>query len=87
MALGNSDGTKLLDDLRREFVRFASSYTAAAKSGANEASKQIFNTLGDVSNPADIPSGKLFAAVKTGVRHASEHMIKFGMEYFKQMNK
>jgi hypothetical protein len=87
VALGNSDNAKLLDDLKREFMRFANSYSAAAKSGANEASKQIFNSLGNVSNPADIPSGKLIAAIKTGVRHAGEHMIRFGMEYFKQSKK
>lgn len=81
VASGNSDGDKLLDDLKREFMRFASSYTEAVKSGANEAGKQILDSLSNTDNPADIPAGKLFAAVKTGVWHAGEHMIRFGMEF------
>lgn len=68
-------------------MRFASSYTEAVKNGGNEAGKQILNSLTDTSNPADIPAGKLFEAAKTGVRHAGEHMIRVGMEYFNQTKK
>lgn len=84
MASGNSDSAKLFDDLKREFTRFASGYTEAVKNGTNEAGKQILDSLKDTGNPADIPAGKLFAAVKTGIWHAGEHMIRFGADYFKQ---
>ena len=78
MSKENEEASKLFKNIQREFAQFASLYTEAVKSGADEAGKQILEAMSDVNRTEEIPAGKLFSAVKSGVRHAGEQLIQLG---------
>jgi len=85
LATNNQGMSKFFSDVKNGFLHFANTYSVAVKSGANVAEKQIIDAMEDADQPSDIPAGKLFAAVKIGVQHASEHLVNSGMEFAEQM--
>ncbi|OCT13978.1 hypothetical protein A8709_00090 [Paenibacillus pectinilyticus] len=85
MAPRNQGMSKFFSDVKQWFLHFATTYSIAVKSGANVAGKQIMEAMEQLNQPADIPAGKLFAAVKIGVQHASEHMVNAGITFVEQM--
>lgn len=83
-----SDGiSKFFSDVKKEFLNFANIYAAAVKNGANVAGQQIIEEVDKLDRPADIPAGKLVAAIKIGVQHASEQMVSSGMDFVERMKK
>ncbi|MEK3884491.1 hypothetical protein [Paenibacillus sp. PL2-23] len=78
MSKDHEEASKLFKDIGREFAEFASQYSEAVKSGAEEASKHMLDAMLDANRAEDIPSGKLFAAMKSGLRHAGEQLVQRG---------
>lgn len=76
MSKENEEESKLFKSIQREFSQFASLYSDAVKSGADVAGKQILESMLDVNQAEEIPAGKLFSGVKSGVRHAGEQLIQ-----------
>ncbi|WP_314586836.1 hypothetical protein [Paenibacillus terrigena] len=77
--------SKFFSDAKNGFLNFANNYSIAVNSGAKVSGKQIIEAMEGLNQPSDIPAGKLFAAVKIGVQHASEHMVNSSMEFVEQM--
>ncbi|MCR2808000.1 hypothetical protein [Paenibacillus soyae] len=87
MSKENEEESKLFNAIQREFAEFASLYSEAVKSGADIAGKQVLESLLDANRAEEIPSGKLFAALRTGVRHAGEQLIQLGWGFIHRPKK
>lgn len=85
MATSNQGMSKFFSHMKNGFLHFANTYSVAVKSGANVAGKQIIEAMEELNQPSDISAGKLIAAVKIGVQHASEHMVNSGTEFVEHM--
>jgi hypothetical protein len=85
MSSGSQDFSRIVGEIKREFLHFADSYAMAVKSGANVAGQQIIKAVEKLDKPADISAGKLIAAIKIGVQHAGEQMVNSGMDFVEQM--
>lgn len=87
MSKENSDGSNLLEEIRKQFLNFSSLYAKSVNSGANIAGKQIIQAVEKLEKPTDITAGKLITAVKSGSLHAGDQMIGSLIDYVKQMKK
>ncbi|TXK79813.1 hypothetical protein [Paenibacillus sp. N3.4] len=87
MSERSQDISGIFGEIKREFLHFANCYASAVKSGAKVAGQQIIEVVEELDQPADIPAGKLIAAVKIGVQHAGEQMMDSGMDFVEQMKK
>jgi hypothetical protein len=85
MSVDNQDFSRIVGEIKREFLHFASIYAKAVNSGANVAGKQIMEAVEELDLPTDILAGKVIEAVKSGVQYAGEQMINSGMDYVEQM--
>jgi hypothetical protein len=79
--------SRFFSTVKKEFLNFANVYSAAVKSGANMAGKQIIEEVDKLDQPSDLPTGKLIAAIKIGVQHASEQMVSSSMDFVDRMKK
>jgi len=81
------DFTEMFKDFKREFKRFADSYTEAVKNGADAAGDGIAEALEDRDRPVHIVADQLIAAVKKGVQSAGEQMIASGVDFVEHIRK
>ncbi|TVX97929.1 hypothetical protein [Cohnella terricola] len=73
---------RILGEIKQELYRFADSYAKAVKGGADVTSEKISEAVKETDQNSDIPIEKLISAVKSGVKHAGEHMVKTGVDFF-----
>ncbi|TMV53030.1 hypothetical protein FE783_02260 [Paenibacillus mesophilus] len=87
MQKGSQNFSRILGEIKKEFFRFADSYAKAVSDGANVTGKNIIEDLSksDSVQPSDISLGKFISAVKSGVQHAGEQMIKSGVDQVERM--
>lgn len=85
MPEGSQDLSKIFGEIKREFFRFADSYTKAVSGGANETGKKIMEAVKKSEQPTDISIAKFISAVKSGVQYAGEQMIKSGADLVEHM--
>ncbi|MBB6675373.1 hypothetical protein [Cohnella nanjingensis] len=85
MPEGSQNSSKIFGEIKQEFFRFAGSYAKAVSGGANVTGKKIMEAAEKSDQPSDILIGKLISAVKSGVQHAGEQMIKSGMDIVEHM--
>lgn len=81
----NQEFSNFFRDINQRFRYFVASYTTAVKNGAAIAEQEIIEALKDRDQPVDIIAGKLFGALKKGVKYAGEQMIVSGVNIFEQM--
>ncbi|CAG7630559.1 hypothetical protein ACFQI7_16850 [Paenibacillus allorhizosphaerae] len=84
MSSDQQDISNLINGLKKNLLQFTDNYAKAVKNGADMAGQQIIEAAEQLDQPTDIPASKLIAALKNGVRHAGQHMIHSGIDFFGQ---
>jgi hypothetical protein len=85
MREGNLDFSRIFGEIRRGLLRFAGSYAKAVNGGANAAGKKIMEAVKKSDRPSDVYLRELLSAIQSGVKYASEQMIKSGMDFVEPM--